>query len=62
MPDDVSTCGANTTSGRFSAMAATTSAIGGGAHGACLPVPTRRALRTVASAGMWPMSKICVQR
>ena len=62
MPDAVSTCGANTTAGFFSRMATCTSAIGAGAQGACEPLPVRRAFITVDDAGIWPMSKIWVQR
>ena len=62
MPEAVSTCGANTTSGRARSIAATTSSIGAGANGACLPAATGRALSTDDSAAMAPMSRICVQR
>jgi hypothetical protein len=56
--DAVSTCGANTASGRNCRIEGTTSSIGAGANGACFPAPTRRAFRTVASAGIFPVSKI----
>ena len=62
MPEAVSTCGANTMFGFCVRMAATTSAIGGGAYGACRPSPVRRAFSTVVSAGMAPMSSIWLQR
>jgi acetyl esterase/lipase len=58
IPDAVSTCGANTASGRNCRIEGTTSSIGAGANGACFPAPTRRAFRTVASAGIFPVSKI----
>ena len=35
---------------------------GGGAYGACLPSPVRRAFSTVVSAGMAPISRIWLQR
>ena len=62
MPEAVSTCGANTSSGRVSRMVATTSSIGGGANGACRPAAVGRAFSTADSAGMQPASKIWVQR
>ena len=62
MPAAVSTWGANTSAGFFSRMAACTSAMGAGIQGACGPLPARRAFSTVDDAGIWPMSKICVQR
>ena len=62
MPAEVSTCGENTTSGRWLRMVATTSSTGQGTQADWLSVLTRRAFSTVDEAGMWPMSKICVQR
>ena len=62
MPLAVSTCGANTTAGFFSRMAAVTSPMGAGAKGAVGPLPWRRAFSTVDEAGMLPCSKIWVQR
>ncbi len=62
MPEAVSTCGAKTTAGRCSRIAATTSASGGGANGACGPLAVWRAMSTKLSDGIFPMSKICVQR
>ena len=62
MPAEVSTCGANTTSGLNSRMAATASATGTGAKGASAPSPIRRAFRTRVSLAILPISRICVQR
>ena len=62
MPLAVSTCGANTTSGFSAWMRATTSSTGAGAKGAVAPLPVRRAIITVSSAGIPPISKIWLQR
>ena len=43
-------------------MVLTTSSTGQGIQADWLSVETRRALSTVDEAGMWPMSKIWVQR
>ena len=51
-----------TAKGQTATIVATTSSIGGGANGACLSLPVRRAFRTIDSPGMLPASKICVQR
>ena len=48
IPEAVSTCGANTTSGRRSRIVWTTSSIGHGANGACGPSPTRLAFITIS--------------
>jgi hypothetical protein len=62
MPDEVSTCGAKQTSGFSAAIVATTSSIGAGANGAHPLSSIGRAFNTVEPAGMFPISKICVQR
>ncbi len=61
-PAEVSTCGANTTSGLVSRIFAVTSSIGAGAKGACAPLPVWRAMQTVVSAANFPASKIWLQR
>jgi hypothetical protein len=43
-------------------MRATTSSMGGGAKGASAAFPLRRAIMTISSAGMLPVSKIWLQR
>ena len=64
MPLAVSTWGAKTTAGRSRAIAAVTSSIGAGAHGAWGPSPVRRAWSTVMRSGVviWPISRIWLQR
>ena len=62
MPDAVSTWGANTKSGLSRKMVATTSSMVAGAYGDCLSGPFFCAFNTVLLAGIFPISKICVQR
>ena len=61
-PAEVSTCGANTTSGLSAKIRATTVSIGGGENAACAPLSLCRALITWVSAVNPPASKIWLQR
>ncbi len=62
IPEDVSTCGANTKSGFSFRMTATNSSIGTGINGAVFSFPVWRARHTISIEGMLPISKIWVQR
>src|SRR3546814_7020262 len=67
MPEAVSTCGAKTTAGHSAAMSATASSTGTGWNGAWRPLSPDsgsigRAFSTKDSAGIFPASRICVQR
>ena len=61
-PAEVSTCGANTISGRVSWIFATTSSIAAGRNGSCVPLPACRAFITSTAAAPDVASKICDHR
>ena len=61
-PAEVSTCGANTTSGFSARICATTASIGAGENAACGPLSLCRALITWVSAVNPPASKIWLHR
>ena len=62
MPEDVSTCGEQTSDGLALRMAATTSSTGAGAKDGVALSSVGRAFRTVHDAGISPASKIWLQR